>query len=168
MGTCLFLLGVNMVLLTTIPLGRLLYALASTKHESRWVILLVLPWTTFMELAGIQIACWGLPTQTWLSTDSWLRSWFCTSELIFEVYWYLFGLNWFGLQSKFEVDLIVYPDGKKNTSGQRLPDVNFEDTGIPWRLQIRTLSQTLHTQGISGYTWLPLEVGCYVGVLEVY
>ena len=28
----------------------------------------------------------------------------------------------FGLQPEFEVILIVYPDGKRNTSGQKLPD----------------------------------------------
>ena len=64
---------------------------------------------------------------------------------------------------------LVYPDGKRNTSGQKLPDVNLEDTGIPQRLQTHELSQTLHTpRHGSGYTQLPLEVGCCVGVREEY
>ena len=69
MGTHFCLLGVTMVLLTTIPIGRLLHALASTIHERHQVILLVLPCSTFMELAGIQMASWVLPTHTWPNTD---------------------------------------------------------------------------------------------------
>ena len=53
-----------MVLLTTNPNARLLHSLASIIHESLWVILLVLPCNTFMELAGIQMASWALPTHT--------------------------------------------------------------------------------------------------------
>ena len=87
-GTHLFLLGVTMVLLTTTPLGRLLHAPASIIHESHWVILLVLPCRTFIELAGIQIASWVLPTHTWPKTDPapGLGSSFMTSELISEVF----------------------------------------------------------------------------------
>ena len=70
MGTHFHLLGVTMVLLTTFPIRRLLHALASTIHESHWVILLVLPFSTFMELARIQMASWVLPTHTWPNTDS--------------------------------------------------------------------------------------------------
>ena len=45
-----------MDLLTTIPIGKLLLALGSTIHESHWVILEVLPLSTFMELARIDMA----------------------------------------------------------------------------------------------------------------
>ena len=64
LGLVLILLGVTMVLLTTIPIGRLLLALASIMHERCQVILEVLPLSTFMELARIQIALWVLPTHT--------------------------------------------------------------------------------------------------------
>ena len=65
MGTCVALFGVTMVLFTTIPIGRLLVAIASPIHERCWVILLVLPCTTFTELTGIHIGSWVLPTHTW-------------------------------------------------------------------------------------------------------
>ena len=45
-----------MVLLTTNPKGRLLHALGSTKHESRRVMTSILPHTTFMEWARMQMA----------------------------------------------------------------------------------------------------------------
>ena len=65
MSAFLDLLGVTMVLLTTTPIGKLLLALASTIHERYWVILLVLPSTTFTELARTHIGSWVLPTHTW-------------------------------------------------------------------------------------------------------
>ena len=54
-----------MVLLTTTPIGKLLMSLDSTIHIRHLVILSVLPWTTLMELAGIQIGSWVIPTHTW-------------------------------------------------------------------------------------------------------
>ena len=76
-----------MVLLTTNPKGRLLCALGSTKHESHWVMMSVLPHTTFIELAGMQVAWWALPTHTQPRVDSKPKpgSFLLTSELIFEV-----------------------------------------------------------------------------------
>ena len=52
------------------------------------VILLVLPCRTFIELAGIQMASWRLPTHTWPKTDSepGLGSSSMTLELISEVF----------------------------------------------------------------------------------
>ena len=55
-GTCFDRLGETMVLLTTIPIGRLLLSLDFIMHESHQVILEVLPLITFMELARMQIA----------------------------------------------------------------------------------------------------------------
>ena len=52
---CLDLFGVTMVLLTTTPIGKLLFSLDSTIQVRHLVILLVLPLTTLAELAGIQI-----------------------------------------------------------------------------------------------------------------
>ena len=51
------------------------------------MILEVLYFTTFTELAGIQIALYGLPTHTWPSTASkpGLRSSLLSSKLISEV-----------------------------------------------------------------------------------
>ena len=82
MGTCLVLFGVTMVLLTTIPIGRLLVALASTIHERHQVIILVLPCTTFTELARIHIGSWVLPTHTWprVVSKPELGSFFVASE----------------------------------------------------------------------------------------
>ena len=48
--------GVTMVPLTTNPISRLSHSLASIMHENCGVILLVLPCSTFMELAGMQMA----------------------------------------------------------------------------------------------------------------
>ena len=63
--------------------------------------------------------------------------------------------------------MIVYPDGKKNTSGQKLLDEHQLDSGIPQRLEIHALFQTPHTQARSGYTQLhPITVECYVGAQE--
>ena len=77
-----------MVLLTTNPNGRLLHSLASIIHESLLGNFLVLPCNTFMELAGIQMASWALPTHTWPNTASEpeLGSFFLASELILEVF----------------------------------------------------------------------------------
>ena len=82
MGTCLALFGVTMVLLTTIPIGRFLVALAPDIQERHQVILLVLPCTTFTELAGIHIDSWVLPTHTWprVASKPELGSFFLASE----------------------------------------------------------------------------------------
>ena len=53
MRTFLDFFGVIMALLTTTPIGKLLMSLDSTIHIRHLVILLVLPWTTLTELAGI-------------------------------------------------------------------------------------------------------------------
>ena len=76
-----------MVLLTTNPNGRLLHALGSTKHESPWVMMSVLPHTTFMELAGMQMAWQVSPTHTQPSVDSEPKpgSFLLTLELVFKV-----------------------------------------------------------------------------------
>ena len=54
-----------MVRLTMTPIGKLLTSLDSTIQVRHLVILLVLPWTTLTELAGIQICSWVIPTHTW-------------------------------------------------------------------------------------------------------
>ena len=65
------------------------------------------------------------------------------------VYTHSFQIVTFGLQTEFEVIPIAYPDGKSNTSGQKLPGAYLKDIGIPQRLWTHTPSQTLHTQGTS-------------------
>ena len=52
-GTHLALFGVMMVLLTTIPIGRLFCDLILTIQVSHLVIQLDLPLTTLAEIAGI-------------------------------------------------------------------------------------------------------------------
>ena len=54
-----------MAQLTTTPIGKLCTSLPSTIHVRHLVILLVLPWMTLTELAGIQIGPLSTPTHTW-------------------------------------------------------------------------------------------------------
>ena len=55
MGTCLDLFGVTMVLLTTKPIGKLLFSLDLTIHIRHLVVFfMVLPLITLAELPGVQ------------------------------------------------------------------------------------------------------------------
>ena len=64
--------------------------------------------------------------------------------------------------------MIVYPDGKMNTSGQILVGEHYLDNRKFQKLQTHVPSQTPHTQARSGYTPLHPVIKCYVGVQEVY
>ena len=166
-------MGVTVVWLTMTPIGKLFWDLASIIQESHRAILEVLPFTTFTELARIQIALYGLPTHTWPSTVSepGLRSSLLTLRLIAEV---VTGI----VEPEMELDCIL---------------LDVEDTdwvlALPWWYKVHIWANTNGwtslghvkvlkasnpntfppcTQARSDYIQSLRVTECYVGVQELY